>query len=229
MKKEIPIERLVSITTDGTPSMTGRHSGFIAHCKKDPDFPKIVNYHCVIHQQAICAKVLEFDHIMRPVVKIINSIRAKAKQHRSFKLFLEECAAEHGDLLLHTDVKWLSRGKILQRFLSLLGEIKTFMENRGEDTNLLTDPDWLLDLSFLTDVTEKINLLAKLGQEFSDRFDDFDKLQPCVTFMANPFMDVDVSEVSSQMAELFCVDPVETENEIINIQNNVQLKSQQQS
>ncbi|KAK7907121.1 hypothetical protein WMY93_015733 [Mugilogobius chulae] len=109
VEKKVPIERLVLITSDGAPAMTGRHSGFIAHCKSDPDFPKFLNYHCIIHQQAICAKVLDFDHVMGPVVKIINSIRAKAKRHRSFKLFLEECDANHGDLLLHTNVRWLSR------------------------------------------------------------------------------------------------------------------------
>uniref|UniRef100_A0AAQ5Y107 HAT C-terminal dimerisation domain-containing protein n=1 Tax=Amphiprion ocellaris TaxID=80972 RepID=A0AAQ5Y107_AMPOC len=294
VKKNIPFEKLVSITTDGAPAMIGRHSGFIAHCKNDPDFPKILNYHCIIHQQAMCSKVLDFDHIMGPVVRIINSIRAKAKQHRSFKLFLEECAAEYGDLLLHTDVRWLSRGKILQRFLSLLGEIKTFMESRGEDTTLLSNTEWLLDLAFLTDVTDKINqlniqlqgkdksvsdmisavrafnaklslylqqmrdqkfqhfpsvstmcethaepaslnvskycdLLARLEREFCDRFGDFEKVEPCVTFVANPFMCVDITDLSAQMADVFCVDPTETEIEIINMQNNVHLKSQQQS
>ena len=139
VQKNVPVEKLVSVTTDGAPAMTGRRSGFIAHCKADPDFPTFLNYHCIIHQQAICAKVWGFDHVMAPVVKIINSIRAKAKQHRSFKLFLEECSAEYGDLLLHTEVRWLSRGKILQRFLSLLAEIKAFMETREEDTTLLTD------------------------------------------------------------------------------------------
>ncbi|QQP51943.1 Zinc finger BED domain containing protein 5 like [Caligus rogercresseyi] len=57
---------------------------------------------------------------MTPVVRIINSIRFKAKQHRSFKVLLEELSAEYRDLLLHTDIRWLSRGRILLRFLSLL-------------------------------------------------------------------------------------------------------------
>ncbi|XP_028313963.1 general transcription factor II-I repeat domain-containing protein 2B-like [Gouania willdenowi] len=232
---------------------------------------------------------------MMPVVKIINSIRAKAKQHRCFKLFLEECSAEYGDLLLHTEVRWLSRGKILQRFVSLLSDIKAFMEMRGEDTTLLSDPEWLLDLAFLADITDKMNqlnqqlqgkdknvcdmisavkafsaklsfyiqqiknkryqhfpsfvkmlesnlgaekvfkvhrycdLLSRLGQEFTDRFSDFEKLEPCVTFIANPFLAVDISELSGQMAELFSVDPVEMEMEVLNLQNNVQLKSQQHS
>uniref|UniRef100_A0AAV2IV26 Reverse transcriptase domain-containing protein n=1 Tax=Knipowitschia caucasica TaxID=637954 RepID=A0AAV2IV26_KNICA len=43
--KKFPIRKLVSITSDGAPAMTGRHNGFIAHCKADPDFPKFLNYH----------------------------------------------------------------------------------------------------------------------------------------------------------------------------------------
>ena len=98
-----------------------------------------------------------FDHVMTPVVKI-NAIQARANQHRSFKLFLEECSAEYGDILLHTAIRWLSRGKILQCLLSLLSEITAFMESR-EDTTLLSDAEWLLDLAFLMDVVEKLNHL----------------------------------------------------------------------
>ncbi|KAK0154682.1 General transcription factor II-I repeat domain-containing protein 2 [Merluccius polli] len=158
-EKNIPLEKLVSVTTDGAPAMTGRHSGFIARCRRDPDFPRFLNYHCIIHQQAICAKVMGFDHVMTPVVKIVNSIRSKATQHRSFKLLLEELSAEYGDLLLHTEIRWLSRGRVLQRFLSLLGEIKEFMDSRGQDTALLQDAEWKLDLAFLTDITGKLNHL----------------------------------------------------------------------
>ncbi|KAJ8352144.1 hypothetical protein SKAU_G00236200 [Synaphobranchus kaupii] len=129
VEKKVPLEKLVSVTTDGAPAM------------------------------AICAKVTGFDHVMTPVVKIINSIRAKAKQHRTFKVLLEELSAEYGDLLLHTEIRWLSRGRILKRFLALLGEIKEFMQSREEDTSLLDNTEWLLDLAFLTDVTEKLNNL----------------------------------------------------------------------
>ncbi|CAL9684507.1 unnamed protein product [Knipowitschia caucasica] len=47
--------------------------------------------------------------------------------------------------------------------------------------------------------------------------------------MANPFMDVDISDISGQMAVLFGIDPVEMEMEVKNLQNSVQLKSQQSS
>lgn len=157
VQKKVPLEKLVAVTTDGAPAMIGRHTGFIAHCKSDPDFPKCLHYHCIIHQQALCAKVIGFEHVMTPVVKIINNIRSKAKQYRIFKVLLEEMSAEYGDLLLHTEIRWLSRGRVLLRFLSLLGEIKEFKQSKGEDVSLLEDTEWTLDLAFLTDITGKLN------------------------------------------------------------------------
>ncbi|TWW74176.1 SCAN domain-containing protein 3 [Takifugu flavidus] len=89
------------------------------------------------HTEASCARVMGFEHVMTPVVKIINSIRSRAKQLRTFKVLLEELPAEYGDLLLHTEIRWLSRGRILLPFLSFLSEIKEFMQSRGEDAALL--------------------------------------------------------------------------------------------
>ncbi|XP_078533909.1 general transcription factor II-I repeat domain-containing protein 2-like [Lissotriton helveticus] len=293
VKQNVPLKKLVGITTDCAPAMIGRHSGFIANCKTDPDFPPLLNYDCIINQQAICAKVMGFDHVMTPVVKIINSIRAKAKQHRTFKLFLEELSAEYGDLLLHTQIRWLSRGRILRRYLSLLPEVKAFMESRNEDTRQLSNTDWLLDLAFLTDVTEKLNLLnyelqgknktianmissvktfktklnlfiqhvqkrklqhfhsvlqilsennieaqildiqkysnllVRLNQEFSDRFSDFEQLEPCVMFTSNPFMEVDVSDLSEKISVLLNLDSDTMEMEMFSLQNDIELKSRQ--
>lgn len=84
--KNMPLEKLVLVTTDGAPAMTGRHTGFVVLCRGDLDFPKFLHYTSIIHQQAMCAKVMGFDHIMTPVVKIINSIQSKENQDRSYFL-----------------------------------------------------------------------------------------------------------------------------------------------
>ncbi|CAB4063623.1 unnamed protein product [Lepeophtheirus salmonis] len=49
---------------------------------------------------------------------------------------------------LHTEVKWLRQGKILQGFLFLLCEKKAFIETRDEDTSLLSDAEWLHNQCF---------------------------------------------------------------------------------
>ena len=43
IEQKIPIEKLVSVTTDGAPAMTGRHAGFIARCKADQEFPTFLD------------------------------------------------------------------------------------------------------------------------------------------------------------------------------------------
>ena len=70
------------------------------------------------------------------------------------------CGAEHTDLLLHTDVRWLSRGTFLERFSELLPEINEFLKrsNHAEYAQL-EDSQWLLDLAFLTDLTGNLNNL----------------------------------------------------------------------
>lgn len=40
-ENNIPIHRLVAITTDGAPAMCGVRAVFIALCRGDPDFPDI--------------------------------------------------------------------------------------------------------------------------------------------------------------------------------------------
>lgn len=107
---KLPLYKLVSITTDGAPAMTGTHNGFIALCRKDEDFPDFISYHCIIHQQVLASKRLNTKHVMDISFKIVNSIRGKSLQRRLFKQQLDE---KEPDLALHTGVRWLSRSKFL--------------------------------------------------------------------------------------------------------------------
>ena len=49
------MQKLTWITTDGAPAMVGRLNGFIAKCRENDAFPDYLNYHCIIHQQALFA------------------------------------------------------------------------------------------------------------------------------------------------------------------------------
>ncbi|KAK7158529.1 hypothetical protein R3I94_004989 [Phoxinus phoxinus] len=138
--------------------MVGRTSGFIALCKQSEYFPDFLNYHCIIHQQALCSKISNMKELMDVAMKIVCSVRARSLQRRLFRAHLEVTGAEHTDLLLHTDVRWLSRGKFLARFSELLPEIKDFLKlSKHAEYAQLEDYQWLLDLAFLTDLTDLLN------------------------------------------------------------------------
>jgi hypothetical protein len=61
------------------------------------------------------------------LLKIINFILTAPLQHRLFKALMEEFEGKHPDRILYTEVRWLCKGKLLVRFLSLIEEIKDFL------------------------------------------------------------------------------------------------------
>ena len=85
---DLPLSKLIGLTTDGAPSMTGKKNGAVSLLKKhlrESKFEKdIFTVYCVIHQEALCVKTLKMTHVAELVVKCVNEIRAKGLKHRQF-------------------------------------------------------------------------------------------------------------------------------------------------
>lgn len=92
--------------------------------------------------------MLSMKEVMDIAFKIVNSIRSRSLQRRLFKIQQEENDTEHSDLLLHTDVRWLSRGRFLERFQELLPDINEFLQSRGDQYDQLSNAKWLQNLAF---------------------------------------------------------------------------------
>jgi hypothetical protein len=89
-------------------------------------------------------------------VSTVN-FRRSALNHRQFQQFLLDVEAEYGDVLYHTEIRWLSRGKLLKRFFELLHEIENFLTEKQKFHEKLFDPEWLWRLAFLADITHHVN------------------------------------------------------------------------
>jgi hypothetical protein len=50
----------------------------------------------------------------------VNYIKSRALKTRNFETMCEEMDSGHIDLLLHTDVRWLSRGQVFNRVIELM-------------------------------------------------------------------------------------------------------------
>ena len=100
------------------------------------------------------------------VTKVTNLIRGgnRSLSHRTFVSFLDEVDAAYGDLQMHTEVRWMSRGKCLERFFALRSEIPVFLEesvsgDMSAYCRKLRDTAFLCDMAFLTDITSHLNVL----------------------------------------------------------------------
>lgn len=110
----------------------------------------------------LCTKCLKFDNVLSDVVKCINHIRSRGLKHWQF---LEELQSTYEDVLYFTEVHWLSRANVLKRFFELRAEVKALTEKDGMTVPTLSDPKRLMDLAFLVDITQELNVLNKKLQD----------------------------------------------------------------
>ena len=65
----------MSVATDGAPSMVGKKKGVVAliekHMKESGIQEELVKFHCIIHQQALCAKSASLKEV-KVQLKIIT-------------------------------------------------------------------------------------------------------------------------------------------------------------
>ncbi|XP_025202119.1 general transcription factor II-I repeat domain-containing protein 2B-like [Melanaphis sacchari] len=82
--------------------------------------------------------------------------------HRLFKALLQENDTQFDDLLLHNNVRWLSKGNVLQRFFNLLNEIELFLIqsthlSAKDYHEFISDNSNIATIAFLTDIFQHIN------------------------------------------------------------------------
>ena len=123
-------------------------------------------FHCIIHQEALCAKSLQMSDVMITVTNIVNIIRGgnKAQRHRKFIQFIKHLEANYEDVPLFSKIRWLSAGKTLKHFFALRKEILHFLQSETEATTKeyqiqLSDDKFIGSLAFLTDISNHLNML----------------------------------------------------------------------
>lgn len=152
--------QLKCVTTDGGKNMCGTGKGLVGQIFKaceEAKYNKPLVIHCIIHQQVLCAKNLNLSCVIEVVLTVVNFIRSRGLNHRQFREFLLEIEAEYPDLPYHTEIRWLSKGKVLSRFFELRNVIEIFLNEKNYVQPLLSNHEWLWKLAFSTDIVGYLN------------------------------------------------------------------------
>ncbi|KAG0723767.1 General transcription factor II-I repeat domain-containing protein 2 [Chionoecetes opilio] len=158
----LDLSRLVCVTTDGAPAMTGKKKGaaslLVRHCEAARHTQPIHKVHCIIHHESLCSKSANLTDVMSVVVKVVNSILSRSLNHRQFQALTDEVNTHYGDLLYFCEVRWLSHGAMLSRVCDLQQEIATFLRQKNlPGADHFSNPQWLARLAQLTDITTHLN------------------------------------------------------------------------
>lgn len=129
----LPWKKCVGICIDGAQAMRGKLTGLVSRVQKVAPYCK--STHCAIHREALASKNMpdQLSSVLKCTVKVINFIKARALNSRLFKLLCEEMGGQFNTLLFHTEVRWLSRGKILNRLFELRFEVHLFLIEKDDD------------------------------------------------------------------------------------------------
>ncbi|XP_026461497.1 general transcription factor II-I repeat domain-containing protein 2-like, partial [Ctenocephalides felis] len=72
-KFNLPSEKLLSVATDGAPSMAGKNKGFVALLKQKLNGVNGSNFyhtHCILYQEVLCSKIINMENVLSYMKKI---------------------------------------------------------------------------------------------------------------------------------------------------------------
>ncbi|XP_043397851.1 LOW QUALITY PROTEIN: zinc finger BED domain-containing protein 5-like [Chelonia mydas] len=160
-KHETSWGKCIDVCTDNARAMIGKIKGAVMQIISVA--PESTKSHRVLHRQALAVKKIPPAYlkiVLDEAVQIISFVKSRPLQPRLFKILCEEMGSQHKTLLLHTEVRWLSRGKVLGKLFELRSELLVFFtsENSGRKFNdCLKNSLWLMRLAYLADIFAKLN------------------------------------------------------------------------
>jgi hypothetical protein len=155
----------ISVCTDGAASTSGSLKGFVALAKQKN--PGIVFTQCFLHIKALISKLVvpELQKVVDEMIKMINYIKSRPLQSRLFPALCYAMEAAHAQLLLHTEVRWLSRGRVVSRFYELKEELIIFFTSEESELAALpSDETWCNRIACIADISQALNTPNKSMQ-----------------------------------------------------------------
>ena len=171
----------VFVCADGAPAMMGSNKGFMSFVKRKNNNISVV--HCLLHRENLATKEIQENLaiVFKEVVSVVNYIKSRPLNTRLFPALCHEMGAELSGLLFHSTVRWLSRGKVLERVAALREETHAFLKEQNHElADRFRDDEWIAKLLFLADVFSHVNQLNSSMQGKEKLF--FDALESIDAF-----------------------------------------------
>jgi hypothetical protein len=95
----------------------------------------LLSTHCYIHRQNLASKIKAhgLNEVLSQSVKIINYIESITLNTRLLKALWNKMGSDNQSPPFHSEVRWLSRGKVLKMLYELRKEVEVFLVDKKSD------------------------------------------------------------------------------------------------
>ncbi|XP_014774364.1 protein FAM200A-like [Octopus bimaculoides] len=114
--------------------MTGCIEGTVSFVEKED--PNLFCTHCFLHQDVLVSKISQENLmvVLHKVIGVVNYIKSKLLKPKLFEQVCKEMDYQLIKLLMHTEVRWLSIGKVPNRVHELHKKLLTFFLQEKQET-----------------------------------------------------------------------------------------------
>ncbi|CAI7862361.1 unnamed protein product [Closterium sp. NIES-53] len=159
--KDLSLNMLVGVSTDGASVMTGSKGGVVALLRKR--CPWLVAVHCVAHRESLAAKdaaesFKEFNVIDQLIRQTAERLGRSSVNHNSFMHLQDVIMKTQLEVQGIFAVRWLSRGDAVQRFCDVLPVLLWMWQKENKATlKIATSFKFQFMLFLLADVLHLLN------------------------------------------------------------------------
>ena len=104
----------------------------------------------------------ELNEVLSQAIKIINYLQKSVLNTRLLKALCDEMGSDHQNILVHSEVHWLSHSGVLKRLYELRKEVEPFLiDKKSDPSHYFQDKKGIGRLAYLSDIfsyTNKLNL-----------------------------------------------------------------------
>jgi len=165
-------EKLIVISIDGASSMVGCENGFVALLKND--LPNLIGPHCIANHEALATsdaskKIPKFLYVKKITNKVYLWVRNLAKRNNELVALLEIMKLESLQVLQIHGIRWLSRGQVVERLVTLMPAILSLWKKERKKEFMVSYKSRIFSvqfcLSMFADVLMELNSLNKKFQK----------------------------------------------------------------
>ena len=118
----------------------------------------------MVRRQALVVKELEpeLEEVMNVVITMVNFVKCNALNTRLFRELCEDAESDYSKVLFYSDVRWLSRGNVLDRVCNLKDKFEMFLRKKGYPlAENFRNTMWVGHLAYMVDIFDHVNSLNK--------------------------------------------------------------------